>query len=141
MCVCVSHIYKHTHAGEKRRAPSTHRAPHRAVTLRQQDPTRPTRANLSTANGLPLQRLATLSPCSFEFIGACSNIHKKESSFAEPGLVFPSHPVLPLRFSLVLQHHSRPPALPSPFSSCDELLYGFLSGEAERGEIDSETGI
>lgn len=42
---CVSHIYKHTHAGEKCRAPSTHRC----HTLQQQDPTRPTRANLSTA--------------------------------------------------------------------------------------------
>lgn len=111
---CASHIYKHTHAGEKCRAPSTHRT---AVTLQQQDPTRPTRANLSTANGLPLQRLATLSPCSFEFIGACSNIHKKGTSLAErsPALAFPPRPILTLRFSLVLQHHSRspPPSLPT----------------------------
>jgi len=71
---------------EKCRAPSRHRI----ATLWQQGPTRATRTNLSTVSGLPLQRLATLSLCSFEFIGACSNIHKKGTSLVEFSSLCPS---------------------------------------------------
>jgi len=91
------HIYKYVK--EKCHASSSYRI---ATLCQQQGPTRPTRTNLSTVSGLPLQRLATLSPCSFEFIGACSNIHKKETSLAERS----STRFAPLVF-LILQR--RPP--------------------------------
>jgi len=91
------HIYKYVK--EKCHASSSYRI---ATLCQQQGPTRPTRTNLSTVSGLPLQRLATLSPCSFEFIGACSNIHKKETSLAKRS----STRFAPLVF-LILQR--RPP--------------------------------
>lgn len=97
------HIYKYAYVKKKCRAPSPHHTtPHHISTLWQQGPTRPTRTYLS-ASGLPLQRLATLSPCSFEFIGACSNIHKKGTSLTERS----SGSLCPSRFP-------HPPASPPP---------------------------